>query len=115
MSQEITGEKTTVERLLSQDTFTIPVVLTTTDDEGDEQTSRIFVTYRFGKEEQNIFDPKDGRTTTEQLTILVKKVKDVTADLNRQYWEGVPRKHKDAIGKAILNDVFPSLKTSVGS
>lgn len=49
----------------------------------------------------------------EQLSLLVVRVKDVDEEINEKYWEGVPPKHQEAIVTAILEDVFPSLKTSV--
>lgn len=139
-----------VNAVLRKTTFTIPVELTDSDEDGKVTKHIILVTYHYdhdikekykagvmqtvdvrkqviGEEVVPVIDPNvppkdrfvreerrrdfDNR---EQLAMLVTKIRGVSDALDEAYWGGVPPKHQEAIVQAVMEDVFPSMKTSVG-
>src|SRR5882672_10381452 len=94
-----------VKAFLTKDTFTIPIELPDTDDDGNPTTRIVPITYKFGPEQEDIFTKKEGRSYSDQLASLVQKVKGMDEKPTKEFWDEVGKRrpqHVIAIAEAIL-------------
>jgi hypothetical protein len=100
---------------LTKDTFTIPVELPDTDEEGKPINHTMVITYQFGADQEDIFAKQEGVTVSDQLAALVQKIKGMDEKPTKEFWELAGKRrprHVIAIAQAILSDVFPNVSTT---
>jgi len=106
-------------QVFTKDVFTIPVELVETDDlTGDIIKRKVLVTYKFGKDNKDVFARKEGQSYIDQLESLLVRIRGGGNDfdksvLTKDYIAAMRDKHVIQIVEAISNDIYPNMKTSI--
>jgi len=106
-------------QVFTKDVFTIPVELVETDDlTGDIIKRKVLVTYKFGKDNKDVFARKEGQSYIDQLESLLVRIRGGGDDfdksvLTKDYIAAMRDKHVIQIVEAISNDIYPNMKTSI--